>query len=77
MRERRYPGLTRGQEEAAAIVLPNSFQDNWFHNGVNMASEGEIRFLLEKELEVMVPMVCDMDPGQRDMLVLALGAGLP
>jgi len=75
--ERRYPGLAQGQEGAAAIVLPNGFQENWFHCQAENLTQAETFHGLEKELEGLVPMVVEMDPRQRDMLVLALGAGIP
>lgn len=69
--------MTRGQEEAAAIVLPNGFQEKWFQEEAHTMAARGAREILEAELEKLVPMCIDMDRPQRDMLVLALGAGLP
>jgi len=75
--ERRYPGLAQGQEEAAAIVLPDGFQDRWFHEQVAEMSHTEAFEAQVQQLKELVPMSNEMDSRQRDMLVMALGTGLP
>jgi len=75
--ERRYPGLAQGQEGAAAIVLPNGFHDLWFHEQVAEMSHTEAFEAQVQQLKEIVPMANEMDSRQRDMLVMALGAGLP
>jgi len=71
------PGLAPGPEEAAANVLPNGFQDNWFQLETELMSRGATRAELVDQLREMVPMCNEMDMIQLNGLVVALGAGLP
>ena len=57
--------------------IPDGFRDRWFLLDAGVLARNQVRTELVQELMKLVPMVNEMDDTQIDVLVMALGAGLP
>ena len=70
-------GLAPAYEEAAAIVLPNAFHDNWFSIDASLMASAATRTLLKEELYDWCSLLRAMDEEVLDDWIQALGRGLP